>query len=125
MTLVQLKEVCHLHNKKPTVRKDGVINNIYQTAQVIHSTANPLKPLVWQLKSAWLPKKAPTHEVYKSFFNLIELTDCHFKSVDHHHCIEDWRVKFSQIILYFATLNVWSTFAANHLITYLTFHQDL
>jgi hypothetical protein len=120
-----LKKICKDYNIRQGQKKEVYVNNIMARVELVHCNNSPIQQLVQLLKSAWIPSNAPAHQWYRELFNIIDITDRHYKSVDHHHRIENWRVKFAYIILKYATINPWSTFAATRSLTYLEYRTNL
>lgn len=125
MKVEDLKNLCCLYNIKHGKVKGDYVENIFLRSQAHHNTNSPVKKLVHLLQSAWLPQMAPAHNVYRAEFNTVDLADRRYKSVDHSHRIEDWKVKFTFILLRYATINGFSTFAATNAVKYSEYRPKL
>jgi hypothetical protein len=48
------------------------------------------------------------HDFYRSWFNLVDLADRKWYSVENHHQQQNWKAKMIHAILRFAVLNAWA-----------------
>jgi hypothetical protein len=110
MKAVQLKEICRKYNIKQGKNKATMIHNIVTRSNTIHTQAHDIESLEKAIASQWLSDPAPLHNFYRSWFNLIDLVDKKWYSVEQHHQIQNWKSKIIQSILRLAVMNAWVFF---------------
>ena len=108
MKIEDLKNVYQRWNIRQGNHKDQDISNIVSRSTAIHQQYNHLESLKKSIETQWNPIPAPPHFFYHSHFNLIDLLDRKWNSVEeHHHQNHHWKYKMMLAILRFALLNVW------------------
>jgi hypothetical protein len=107
MKVDQLKEICRKYNIKQGKNKASLIDNIVARSTTLHQNINELTVLKQKICSTWLPDPPPLHDFYRSWFNLVDLADRKWYSVENHHQQQNWKAKMIHAILRFAVLNAW------------------
>jgi hypothetical protein len=103
-----LKDICKKWHIKQHGNKAEIIENIVQRSNTIHQQFSVLDQLKRSIKSDWFRENAVLHEFYRSHFNLIDLVNKRWGSVEEHHHHQQWKTKMILTILQFAVINLWT-----------------
>ena len=71
------------------------------------SVAVSFSGLEHQLFHQFVADPAPLHDFYREYFNLVDLADGHWYSVEEHHSHRRWECKMLLAILRSAVANTW------------------
>jgi len=108
MTNIELKEICTKYNISHGKNKAALVNNILMRSNTMNEKEEEYISLQKEIKNTWLLNPAPLHDFYCSQFNLIDLIDKRWNSVEEHHPNHAWKSKMITTILRFAVINCWT-----------------
>lgn len=100
-----------LESKRINIRtgrtKVDTIQNILRRSNSLHQNADEVEKLIKSVETHWNSNSSPVHEFYREWFNLVDLSDRRWYSVEEHHSIHHWETKMLFAILRNATINSW------------------
>ena len=108
MTVAQLTEVCKTYNIRKGSKKAEYVSNIRVRVQHLREHIDVQATLERNLQSCSFSTDPPVNDFYRNFFNLVDLSDRRWYSVEEHHPIHQWKTKMLFAILRNAMLNVWT-----------------
>jgi hypothetical protein len=107
MTIEKLRGICQAYKIKQGKKKEQYVQNIFLRSETLHMRAGQVESLLQAVKSEFLPDPAPLHDFYRDYFNLVDLADRRWYSVEEHHKHHRWQSKMILSILRIATANTW------------------
>lgn len=107
LTVAELRNICKTHNIKQGGRKAQFVENIFQRSETLHKRSGDVEKLQDYIHTKFLPDEAPIHDFYKEYFNLVDLADCRWYSVEEHHAHQKWECKMALAMLHTAAANSW------------------
>lgn len=108
LKIKELREICSKYNVRPGKRKAITINNIVSRSQLFNQEFSRLEKLKKDVETCWKADPALIHDLYKSYFNSIDLLDRRWNSVEEAHQNHHWNCKMILTILRFTTINAWT-----------------
>lgn len=108
MTVAQLRGICLKENIRCGKKQQEYINNILTRYATVHVNFGKESAVQKIITSKWRPAPSPMHQLYRDFFNLVDLADRKWNSVEEHHGNWNWKSKIILSILRFAVLNAWT-----------------
>lgn len=106
-------------------KKADYVANIFARSQVLHVHQHALDALQQHIKSEYLEKPGPIHVLYKEYFNLVDLVDRRWNSVEEHHPNHKWKSKMLFTIIRFAIMNAWVHAVKHKLVKWLQWRTIL
>ena len=85
MSVKDLKALCKKWGVSIGATKRVIIDNILARVATLYGDNSDFEKKKRELRSSSLPNPSPLHKGYANFFNLIELADRTFYSVDENH----------------------------------------
>lgn len=107
MKVAELRGICKKYNIKQGKRKAEYIQHIVCRSATVHQQLSDVQQLCSSLSSSSLTDPAPPHDFCGDWFNLVDLADRKWYSVEDHHAHQEWKCKLILAILRFATINAW------------------
>jgi hypothetical protein len=107
MTVAQPRNICIKENIKRGKTKAHLINNIFARSETVHQRYGEMEELKKQIRALSFENPGPPHQLYRAFFNLVDLADRKWYEVEDHHGNHSWKSKMILSILRFAVLNSW------------------
>jgi hypothetical protein len=107
LTVAELRDICRRYNIKQGGKKDQFVDNIFQRSETLHQHSGEVERLQHYIKTKFLPDGAPLHDFYKEYFNLVDLADRRWYSVEEHHSHQKWKCKMLLAMLCTAAANSW------------------
>lgn len=127
MKNTELTLICNKYNIKVGGKRNKVdyVKAIYSRSKLVIAGSYDLPRLQRLLETAYLDDPAPLHLMYRAFFNFIDKADRRWNSMEDHHGVNDWRIKYAKIILRFATINAWALKNSRHPILWRKWRKDI
>jgi len=88
-TVHELQEIYKTYNIKQSKNKEGYTNKILVCSELIHRKNDTVQQMVYLLKKTRCKEKSPMYDIYKTYFNMIDLVDQQFKLLEYSHRIGD------------------------------------
>lgn len=107
MTVEELRGICKTYNIRQGKKKEGFVNNIATRSETFHQHVHQVDRLQQSLKTDFLADPAPLHDFYKDHFNLVDLADRRWYSVEECHQHHKWQTKVIISMLRTAVMNSW------------------
>jgi len=107
MKVVDLREICKLYNIKTGRKKTDTIQNILKRSNSLNTNVSQLENLLKYTENTWKTDSPPIQDFYRECFNLVDLSDKRWYSVEEHHPYQHWETKMLFVILRNATINSW------------------
>jgi len=107
LKVVELRQICKKYGIKQGKKKANFVEIIAQRSATVHQHASKVERLQSTLKTRNLPDPAPLHNFYREYFNLVDLADRRWYTVEEHHKHQRWQTKMALAILRDATMNAW------------------
>lgn len=107
LTVDKLKTLCKTYNIRQGKKKVQFVENIFQRSEIIHKHSSALDKLHNSVQSDYLNDPAEIHDLYKEYFNLVDLADRRWYSVEEHHRHQKWQCKMVLSMLRTAVANCW------------------
>lgn len=107
MTVEDLKKICKTYNIRQGKKKEDFVNKIAKRSATFHEHAQLIDILLQSIKMDYLTDPAPLHDFYKEHFNLVDLADRRWYSVEEHHQHHKWQSKVILSMLRTAVMNSW------------------
>lgn len=107
MTVEDLKGICKKYNIKMGKAKASYVANIMKCSETLHGDMSKVLALQRSFQNTSLADPAPIHEFYRDNFNLVDLADRHWYSVEDRHHHHQWKTKMILAILCDAIMNLW------------------
>lgn len=107
LKVAKLREICKLYNIKQGKRKEGFVDNIFQRSESVHHHSHQVDAIYRSISSNFIKDPAPLHNFYKEWFNLVDLADKRWYSVEETHAHQRWETKMIIAILRLAVLDCW------------------
>ena len=104
----ELKQTCEKYNIKKGKKKAEYVENILKRVRSVHVERTSSQNSEEQLKNSIISSESIIHNFYRSHFNLIDLLDRRWNSVEEHHAHRSWKTKFLIIILRYGVINFWT-----------------
>ena len=108
MTIENLREICHNYYIKQGKKKDKYIENILNRVNTIHTNSTELIKLELDIKSKWKKDPSVIHDFYREWFNIIDIADGYWYSVEDNHHTQSWGCKMIHAILRHIMLISWA-----------------
>lgn len=122
--LATLKDICRAHNIRPVAnRKSDYIDSILERVAVVHRHFSEVEKTCHLLRTHWIKGNGPLHDFYGEHFNLVDLVDRAWNSVEEHHHYRDWKCKYLRFLLRFAVYNAMVHSQQNRGQTWLQFRE--
>jgi len=106
-TVEKLKAICVKYNIRLGKLKDDYIDRILKRSGVIEKKSDKVELMINQLKNEALPDPAPINMFYHKNFNLVDMANRRWNSVEEHHHNHQWKSKMLFAVLRFALINCW------------------
>jgi hypothetical protein len=104
-SVVELKQICSRWNLRAAALKQSLIDNILSQVNLVHAAFSEEQRMRKALTDIKFTGDGPLHIAYKANFNLVDLMDRHWNSVEEHHHHNNWKTKYTLYILRFAVFN--------------------
>lgn len=112
LKIAELRGICQKYNIKQGAKKANYISNILQRSQTVHQHLDEVEAIQKAILEPAIPDPSPAHISYREWFNLVDLVDRMWYSVEETHQHHSWRQKMILAILRFAAINSW-TYSSN------------
>lgn len=100
-------------------------DSIEECVRRIHQERQELDSVLQSIENLFLTEKALCHDVYRSFFNVIDLADGYWYAVADHHPIQQWEAKLLYVILKYVVMNVWVHHQTHKVVTWMDARRQL
>lgn len=107
LTVAEMRDICKHYNIKQGGLKEQFVENIFQRSETLHKHSGDVARLQHYIQKKFLLDSAPIHDFYKEYFNLVDLADRRWYSVEEHHAHQKWERKMLLAMLRTATANAW------------------
>ena len=107
MTVLELKMICKKYNIKQGKKKEIIIENIYQRSKIFNKEYSKLENMTNMIENGSFVDPEPLHNLYRDWFNLVDLANKRWYSVEEHHARQSWKSKMVLALLRIATMNAW------------------
>ena len=107
MTVNKLRTICKTYNIRQVKKKAQFVENIFQRSEYLYKHSSALDKLQNYIQKQYLNDPAEIHDLYKDYFNLVDLADRHWYSVEEHHRHQKWQCKMVLAMLHTAVANSW------------------
>jgi hypothetical protein len=101
------------------------IDNILARIEVAHSKKAEVIRVQKNINQQGFSGVTPIHKTYRDYFNLIDLLDKRWYSVQEHHGNYSWKSKMLFAIMRFFTINVWTLSLSEQYCSYKIFRKNL
>ena len=91
----------------------------------VHTDKGKTKQVADYLKSEWNKDPAQIHNLYKEWFNLVDITNKYWYDVQETHKNQKWKNKFLFAILRFYIYNVWAIYSNYEFMYWKDFRASL
>ena len=106
-------------------KKATYIENILRRVATTHTQRNEIEQVKRYIESKFFPDPAPIHNLYREYFNLVDLMDRHWYEVKESHPNPKWKSKFLLSIMRFFVINSWVWYTQENYETWKYFHINL
>lgn len=125
MTVTQLKKVCEHHNIRKGKVKNDYIENILLRVNTEHNNVDIASFVAKELSTLHFSSRSPIHTLYRDHFNLVDLNDKRWYSVEETHGIQHWQTKLVLGILRNSMINIWTKYNSENPTNWKEFRKTL
>ena len=108
LSVEQLREICRTYNIKQGKKKEDFVQTISARSATVHTQRSAVEKVLEDIRQPPTPDPSPFHDLYRESFNLVDLLDRRWYSVEEHHGHQSWKGKMILAILRFAMINTWT-----------------
>lgn len=121
----ELREICKKYGIKTGRRKADTIANILKRSNLVNRELSAVEKMVKNFQTAKTDSEAPLNEFYRRWFNLVDLADRRWYSVEEHHKNNNWESKMLYAMLRYGAMNCWVKASSVHYRKYKAFREEI
>lgn len=125
MTVTELKQICDSYNIRKGKRKADYVENILLRVSTEYRNTDIASFVAKELETFYFSVTPPVHTLYRDHFNLVDLHDKRWYSVEETHPIHRWQTKHVLGILRNSMGNIWVKHFLEDPVEWLDFRKDL
>lgn len=124
-TVKELREICRLYAVKTGKKKRDIIDNILQRSTTVNKQLSDVEAMVKKFEANPPSEKAPMNDFYRLWFNLVDLSDRRWYSVEECHKNYKWQSKMLYALLRYGIMNCWVMASGRHYQEFINFRDEL
>jgi len=105
--------------------KSNYLEKIWKRVETMHTKRTILGRTTEFIKSRWYESKAPLHDTYFNYFNIVDICDGYYYACNEQHPNYQWKSKMLQAIMRLGVINVWGYYIQTEYMLWLPFRQKL
>lgn len=106
-SVAELQKICEKYKIRRGRKKDEYVYNIMKRVYSVHQQLSQAQMLQDFLDKRWHRDPAKLHDFYSLHFNVIDLVNRRWHSVEEHHGHHHWQTKLLLAVLRYVVFNSW------------------